>query len=417
MPTKLPSDADEKILAYIETMRRRLIDQSGRNRLINFRATARSSIQLLYADSSHIWQRLVSEERPWKLIPGCLRELTENEGNEDPQSAKSRKKTQLRFLPKEDICSSAQRGQLAVKLDHTQLRSIGTLIRRKATAVIEETGINHLYLSIGFLKWYESEDSEIERISPLLLIPITLKSTPPPSGELEAGLEIEHDGSDIEPNISLNLTLEERFNISLPFIDEDEVVNDYLSRVKRAISRKKNWEIVNDAFLAFFSFAKLRMYQDLNPDVWPQGQRLESNELVRAMLVGSEQMDDNPYYGEVEIHDEHEAAHEIPLVVDADSSQHTAILKVFEGKNTVIEGPPGTGKSQTITNIIASAIASGKTVLFVSEKLAALNVVKSNLDSIGLGDFCLELHSNKAGKGQVHHSIEQRTKQHFPMPH
>ena len=188
------------------------------------------------------------------------------------------------------------------------------------------------------------------------------------------------------------------------------------TKLSSSIRGIERWSIVRTAHLAFFSFTKLRMYEDLDPAAWPEENSLEKNELIQAILEGTDRGDDIPRYGEVEVNDEHETAHEIPLVTDADSSQHTAILRVIEGKHTVIEGPPGTGKSQTITNIIATAIAAGKTVLFVSEKQAALNVVWSNLNKIGLGDFCLELHSNKSRKDEVHKSIEQRIKKRFASP-
>ena len=101
-----------------------------------------------------------------------------------------------------------------------------------------------------------------------------------------------------------------------------------------------------------------------------------------------------------------------PLIDDADSSQHSALIDAINGKNLVIEGPPGTGKSQTITNLIAAAISQGKKVLFVAEKLAALEVVKRRLDAAGLGEFCLELHSHKSQKRKVITEIESRLSSH-----
>ena len=88
-------------------------------------------------------------------------------------------------------------------------------------------------------------------------------------------------------------------------------------------------------------------------------------------------------------------------VVDADSSQLRAIATVSQNYDLVLEGPPGTGKSQTITNLIAQALSTGKTVLFVAEKMAALEVVYRRLCAVGLGEFCLELHSTKANKRSV----------------
>ncbi len=92
-------------------------------------------------------------------------------------------------------------------------------------------------------------------------------------------------------------------------------------------------------------------------------------------------------------------------MVDADSTQMAAVASALAGRSFVLQGPPGTGKSQTITNLIAAAVAAGKTVLFVSEKMAALEVVYRRLRQVGLGDFCLELHSHKSNKKEVLESL------------
>src|SRR5206468_5882639 len=107
--------------------------------------------------------------------------------------------------------------------------------------------------------------------------------------------------------------------------------------------------------------------------------------------------------------DSEELASQVPsLIYDADSSQHSALVDALAGKNLVIEGPPGTGKSQTITNLIAAALVSGKTVLFVAEKLAALEVVRNRLDKAGLGLFCLELHSHRTQKKEFLEDLTAR---------
>jgi hypothetical protein len=349
------------------------------------------------------------------LVPFAIREFQENEEMKEEVEEEESKHFTYRYLTEEEINNAASLGHLTAKLDQVRLRSNGTNIRRKADGIIKETGINNLYLAIGYLHWFESDNSEKERNSPLLLIPITLNVRTDEQGTKKI-FEISHDGGELEPNTSLKLVLESQFDLKLPFIEEGESVTSYLNKVEQLIRGIERWSIVRTAHLAFFSFTKLRMYEDLDPAAWPEENSLENNELIQAILEGTDRGDEISRYGEVEVHDEHESAHKIPLVTEADSSQHTAILKVLEGKHTVIEGPPGTGKSQTITNIIATAIAAGKTVLFVSEKQAALNVVWSNLNSIGLSDFCLELHSSKARKDVVHKSIDQRIRKTFRLP-
>jgi len=406
-----------RIKGFIEALRKKLIDQSGRNALINFRPrpTSRTSIEVAFSDFDAIWKRLIEDEGRWRLVPHAIREVIGSEELTEEENGEDTGGISLRYLTEEEIKNSATQGHLTVKLDQVRLRSNGTNIRRKADGVIKETGINNLYLAIGYLHWFESDNSEKERNSPLLLIPITLSVRTDEQGAKKI-FEISHDGGELEPNTSLKLVLESQFDLKLPFIQEGESVTSYLNKVEQLIRGIERWSIVRTAHLAFFSFTKLRMYEDLDPAAWPEDNLLENNELIQAILEGTDRGDDIPRYGEVEIHDEHEIAHQIPLVTEADSSQHTAILKVLEGKHTVIEGPPGTGKSQTITNIIATAIAAGKTVLFVSEKQAALNVVWSNLNTIGLSDFCLELHSSKARKDEVHKSIDQRIRKTFRLP-
>lgn len=412
-----PTPVESRIRGFIDSLRKKLIDQSGRNALINFRPrpTSRTSIEVAFSDFDAIWKRLIQDEGRWRLVPHAIREVIGSEELSEEENGEDTGRTSLRYLTEEEINESANQGHLTVKLDQVRLRSNGTNIRRKADGVIKETGINNLYLAIGYLHWFESDNSEKERNSPLLLIPISLSVRTDEQGAKKI-FEISHDGGELEPNTSLKLVLESQFDLKLPFIEEGESVTSYLNKVEQLIQGIERWGIVRTAHLAFFSFTKLRMYEDLDPAAWPEENSLENNELIQAILEGTDRGDDIPRYGEVEIHDEHEKAHQIPLVTEADSSQHTAILKVLEGKHTVIEGPPGTGKSQTITNIIATAIASGKTVLFVSEKQAALNVVWSNLNSIGLSDFCLELHSSKARKDEVHKSIDQRIRKTFRLP-
>jgi primosomal protein N' len=161
-----------------------------------------------------------------------------------------------------------------------------------------------------------------------------------------------------------------------------------------------------------FSFGKLLMYLDLDPANWP-AKSIAKHAITRTLLEGSTERDGNPYGEMYKIDDDPQAA-AIPLVVDADSSQHSAIIDAISGRNLVVEGPPGTGKSQTITNLVAVALAQGKSVLFVSEKLAALEVVRRNLDKAGLGDFCLELHSHKTQKQKLLKDIEIRVKRRYP---
>jgi len=157
--------------------------------------------------------------------------------------------------------------------------------------------------------------------------------------------------------------------------------------------------------LAHFPFARLAMFQDLDEDQWQGGL---SSHPVLASLLGGQEAGESMFAAEHDV-DAPAVSAKVPvLVLDADASQHSAIYDVMCGKDLVIEGPPGTGKSQTITNIIAAALSNGKRVLFVADKQTALQVVKDRLDKVGLGDFCLELHSGKARKTDVLTSLDRR---------
>ncbi|SVC81524.1 uncharacterized protein METZ01_LOCUS334378, partial [marine metagenome] len=186
--------------------------------------------------------------------------------------------------------------------------------------------------------------------------------------------------------------------------------------VEAVIEGKQRWRVARKMLVGFFSFAKLRMYKDLDQSKWSNTHSIINHNLARAVLVGAENGSGSGSggmeYGEnsdkKEIIDE-----DIPVVLDADSSQLTAINNVQSGEDLVIEGPPGTGKSQTISNMIATAMLGGKSVLFVAEKMAALDVVKNRLSSVGLGEFCLELHSHKTQRASLVESIKKRKKKKY----
>ena len=179
------------------------------------------------------------------------------------------------------------------------------------------------------------------------------------------------------------------------------------------------WRVRRFVTLASFSFARIAMYHDLDPSNWAAGGGPESHRLVRPILRGTSTNPDGGIGTFAPEYDIDAPAVETiaPILVhDADSSQHSAIIDAVKGRDFVIEGPPGTGKSQTIANLIATFINQNKTVLFVSEKMAALEVVKSRLDRVGLGDFCLTLHSAGARPATVIETLKRRAGMHAPRP-
>ena len=275
-------------------------------------------------------------------------------------------------------------------------------INQQARSVFDEQGYNILYLALGFLEWREFQDSNKIRKAPLILIPITLTRR-----KVGDSFKISWNSEDILTNISLQSKLEEQ-GINLPDFEmpeNKESITEYFKAVKKSVSKIKNFHVLNEIYLSFFSFTKFVMFQDLNPKNWPENSSFDKNPIIKDLFdEGDESYDKG--FSEDDV-DRKLKSRDVYNVLDADSSQIAVIEDSKSGRNLVVEGPPGTGKSQTIVNLIAEIMASGKTVLFVSEKMAALEVVKSRLDNIGLGEFCLELHSHKSNKLEVLNQLQK----------
>jgi len=281
-------------------------------------------------------------------------------------------------------------------------------IRAQANSAFDETGANILYLILGFLEWEDSKSAR--HLAPLFTLPVKLErdKSPANGGVRRYSLSLQDD--DTFSNVTLQEKLWQDFDLQLPSIDEEQTPEAYFSAVEQILQRSKpEWKVRRQATLALLNFTKQAMYQDLDPNNWPTDLSIEQHPIIRNLFSRAEETADAnksvQYATEYNIdHIEH-IHDQFPLIYDADSSQHSALIDAINGKNLVIEGPPGTGKSQTITNLIAACLNSGKTVLFVAEKMAALNVVKDRLDQAGLGDFCLELHSHKTNKKALLHEL------------
>ncbi|MCH9033566.1 MAG: DUF4011 domain-containing protein, partial [Planctomycetes bacterium] len=262
----------------------------------------------------------------------------------------------------------------------------------------EEHGVGILYLALGFLKWFDAKSSDRERHAPLILLPVTLERQ-----SARKRFKLSFAGDDLTTNLSLQAKLKADFGLALPEVsDLDELTpSSYYKGVAEVVSGMSRWEIMpDDMQLGFFSFTKFLMYRDLDPANWPAQSSICDHSLVGSLL-GDGFAGIASVTGDSEKIDALIDPAKTFHVLDADSSQALAIEEVMRGRNLVIQGPPGTGKSQTIANLIAAAVKDGKTVLFVAEKIAALNVVKRRLDNLKLGDMCLELHSHKAQKRAV----------------
>lgn len=390
--------------------RKSLLDLSTRNRLLNVPLRSRNvrTIELVDERSEEIY-RLLQDGKALTFLPG--RNLSEEERAELAEDD-----VETGGIPQPEDDELDERGVARRHSDlrlQTRLTSEGLQKRLfdiwyDARTLEDEQGVNILFVGMGLLRWYDAESSDVARHAPLILLPVQLERTS--AGER---FKLKGRGEPASPNLSLQAKLKAEFSLIIEdFADEDDLdVAAYCAKVAATVSGMPRWEVLPDAMvLGFFSFAKFLMYRDLDPDNWPAETAIDKHTLITALLRDG--------FPEVEpiVADERAPIDSVipPIslnhVVDADSSQALVVEEAARGRTIVVKGPPGTGKSQTITNIIAAAAAQGKRVLFVAEKMAALDVVHRRLQAVGLGPLTLELHSSKANKRAVLEELK-RTKE------
>ncbi|MFW5940662.1 MAG: DUF4011 domain-containing protein [Chloroflexota bacterium] len=381
-----------EIQAKLETAREELLDLSLRNKLINYRPLKTKGLEVVDELPQEIFRILVVESQAMSFLPAPEEESEDTEPeNQD---------TALLAQPEDEDNGngvaerhSDRRLQTAYTSARLQKRLLSTFYA--ARTYIEEQGVNILYLALGMLRWYEAESSDVARQAPLILVPVELYRT-----NVRTRFRMHYTEEEIGENLSLRAKLKADFAIELPdFPDGEELdVPGYFKRVEHVLRHQARWSVDRSAIaLGFFSFGTFLMYNDLDPAMWPEGNKPTDHPLLESLLAAG--FDEPlPAIADDEHLDRHITPQESFQVVDADSSQTLAILDVLQGRNLLVQGPPGTGKSQTITNLVAEALARDKTVLFVAEKMAALEVVKRRLDEVGLGAACLELHSHKTNK-------------------
>jgi hypothetical protein len=277
-------------------------------------------------------------------------------------------------------------------------RKLNSIIS-KCRIWVQETGMNVLHVAYGFLEWSDGVQTETS-FAPLILCEAHIEKRRTPQG---AEFLISGAGDDPALNTVLAEKLRLDFGVELPAFAGSSV-EEYFSDVAELSPRDMTWRIRRQVAIGVFPSARLAMYHDLDSDQ-PD---FPKSEIVQTLLGGSNADSASPFADEYEV--DHPAIEgKVPcLVMDADSSQFSTLVDIAEGKNLAVEGPPGTGKSQTIVNAIAAGLAEGKKILFVAEKLAALNVVKSRLEAAGLGEFLLPLQAERSTKEQVITSVRER---------
>jgi very-short-patch-repair endonuclease len=372
-------DPDMTPEARVTRWQKRLLDLSLRNRLLNFKETGRT-LPLDVPDLA-VLENMLAEGQAFDVLP----KLDDNE----------------QFL-KEELSDHRLHAQATDAESKKRLLNL----YRTAKSSIEETGANILYLALGLLKWYEHDAADQPRYAPLLLLPITLQRE---SAGGSYAYRIELNDEPLYPNVTLLEKLRTDFGIVAPELDdmpEDENGLDIaliFRNFRHAIRDVPKWEVLDAASLGLFSFNKFLMWKDLQE----KAQTLKQNRLVQHLIDLPEQdFDPEPFPDSAEL-DDTLAPDGLLCTRDADSSQLTAVCAAKDERTFVLEGPPGTGKSQTIANIVSDALGRGRRVLFVAEKMAALSVVRKRLEQDGLGAFCLELHSAKASKKQVLAQIQE----------
>ncbi|MDE6276279.1 MAG: DUF4011 domain-containing protein, partial [Clostridia bacterium] len=350
-----------------------LLDTGKRNNLINFRDNKSNTLEVVYPDFDALFHKADGNVVFEVFDP----QIDVDEFEDRMSEAKLKEKLKDKFKYIDNYSKKIKKANqiLVYNKDVTPIKALRG-IEKRAKIAIEETGVNIAYMAFGFITWHDDNEPEVLYDAPILLAPISLSksSTVDP-------YKIKVTGDDMILNPTFAYKLQSDYKIQLPEY-EDEGIDGYLQKVEELVSKLK-WQVSKVCKIGLFSFLKINMYMDLKDNA----DTVLQNANVRSLLGEGKT---TSFAGQLQ-----EAQYN---VVDADSSQLKAIEMAKAGESFVLQGPPGTGKSQTITNIIAECMGDGKKVLFVSEKLAALDVVYNKLKQAGLEDFCLQLHSHKANK-------------------
>ena len=393
IPTTEIDDIPTTAEGRIERWQRKLLDLSLRNRLLNFKES-KQTVPIECPDVGVLEDRLEAE-KTFRIISLKEENPVGNRGGGEGGDAKARD------IEIEFAASAFEKNQLCVPLTEKDMRGRLTTLFRKAKSDIAEGGTNTLFMAAGFLRWKQSPKDKRWYKAPLLLIPVSLERK-----SANSDFKLKSHGDDLHVNKTLLEMIKQDFNLRIPVL-EGELPRDQSGydipeiflKTRAAIRDSDGFDVIEDCAISTFSFAKFLMWNDLVE----RTEQLKESPFVNHLIANPE----NPYVTDGSTLpvpsdiDRRMAPKDLFTPLPADSSQLATVVAAEKGHDMVVIGPPGTGKSQTITNMIAHCLAVGKTVLFVAEKSAALNVVHRRLKQNGLSDACLELHSNKADKKSV----------------
>ncbi len=364
---------------------RKLLDFSLRNNLLNTRLGKRV-VPFISFSIENLEDHLQNgEDFQITPCPGTKIEPSQNGMYDSHHQAIQHQSLVTELIGENKIVSYSSEKELQDALKY---------IYRTARTSIEENGANSLFLTLGMLKWFETAKSEQPRFAPILLLPVDIIR--------RAGnhYTIRKRDEDIMLNITLAELLKQNFSISLDALKElpkDKSGVDVkliFTAIRRAVIEQKGWDVLEESMLGLFSFNKFVMWNDIHSNA----DKLDENPVIAALTGKHTEPDAEADKADAREIDKCSKPADFAIPLDVDSSQMEAVVESGRGRSFILHGPPGTGKSQTITNMIANALFQGKRVLFVAEKMAALSVVQSRLEKIGLAPFCLELHSNKVTK-------------------
>lgn len=383
------------IMQRINDWKSRLIDLTHRNRLLYYKRTKRGNISISHPDAVTVFNGLVLRGRNLEFwLP--------------PEESESSEKGPLLNDSSLSRNSTSRNGQLVCEGNNrNEIERILKNLHRRSLSDYRERGVRILHAAFGMLVWKEVENSEEIR-SPLILVPIELDRE---SVREPFKISVPPVEEEVVLNPALQVKLQNDFKVELPPLPEEwerDGLSNYFDSVGEA-TKGLDWKIESTTEIGLFSFHKLVIYKDLEANA----KIIAQHPTIRA-IAGDKDiplvLDSLPEEKEI---DKIETPDKIFQVLDADSSQRICIDYALRGQSFVMHGPPGTGKSQTIANIIAECIAHGKTVLFVSEKMAALEVVYKRLREVGLAQYCLELHSSKANKKEVVSELKRSLDEHL----
>jgi very-short-patch-repair endonuclease len=367
----------DRVKAQMRRWQDRVLDLTKSNPLIGLNRSRVSKLLAVEPGLNEIFSAFTIDERQLRM-PLVRKRINQ------PQQ-------QLLIAPDEDPDLVVEPGDISFDAKPLDLMRRLRRIHDNARTTLEERGVTTLYLTFGALRW--KDDQFGDSVSPLWMIPCEFESKGP-----DAPLRLCIADEDPQVNPALEYYLRERHKIQLPEIPDDpdkQSLTKFLRSIRRALQEQR-WEVTEEVWLSTFSFESLVIYRDLHALV----DAAAAHPVVAALSGASRSagrseslphdLDSLPTPATVPI-----------PVLPTDSSQLAALTLSSLGHHVVVHGPPGTGKSQTIANLIADALARNKRVLFVSAKMAALNVVYDRLKELGLQDFCLEAHSTKAGKQKI----------------